>query len=139
MRRGIVEARKSGGGKAVDPCPSQHAQGVPADRFRKIGKATAGQPFRRFRGDGAGSHPPPSEKDQPTDLFVLTRRTFEGLQGQAPCVAVRILRQLVLTLAQRLRDANDERVILKGMLEAQAVDSPNIVSSEMLQEETPDA
>jgi len=76
---------------------------------------------------------------QPTDLFVLTRRTFEGLQGQAPCVAVRILRQLVLTLAQRLRDANDERVILKGMLDAQAVDAPNIVSSEMLQEETSDA
>lgn len=75
---------------------------------------------------------------QETDLFVLTRRTFDGLLGENPSVAARILRQLVLMLAQRLRDANDERVILKGMLEEQAVASPRILSSEMLEEENVD-
>lgn len=76
-----------------------------------------------------------------TDLFVLTRRTFQGLMAQSPSVATRLLKQLVLMLAQRLRSANDERVILKGMLEAQSMDSPVIVSSEMLEEEEdqPDA
>ncbi len=74
-----------------------------------------------------------------TDLFVLTRRTFEGLLGESPSVAARILRQVVLMLAHRLRDANDERVILKGMLHAQAVDSPRIMSSDMLEDEEPDA
>jgi len=41
-------------------------------------------------------------------------------------------------LAKRLRDAYDEKVILKDMLEVQAKEAPVIISSEMLEEDDDD-
>lgn len=73
-----------------------------------------------------------------TELFVLTKKLFDSIANQYPAVSTKLLRQLVLILAKRLRDAYDERVILKDMLEVQAKEAPVIISSEMLEEDDDD-
>jgi serine/threonine protein phosphatase PrpC/CRP-like cAMP-binding protein len=69
-----------------------------------------------------------------SEVFVLTRQQFDGMVANSPSIAARMLRQLVIQMARRLRQANDELVILRGILEGREEESPTIVDSDALVE-----
>jgi PPM family protein phosphatase len=72
---------------------------------------------------------------EPCHVAVLGRRAFEVLSAQSPATALRLLRQMARTLARRLRTANDEAALLRGLLERESVVTPLFRTTDVLVED----
>jgi len=70
-----------------------------------------------------------------SEVFVLPRRTFESLFRQWPQTSAKLLRNLLLILSRRLRNTNDELVVLKANYDAERLDVPQVLSADDLEEE----
>lgn len=71
----------------------------------------------------------------PSQVVILPRRTFESLVDQSPLLAARMMRQLVLILAKRLRTTNDELVVTRAFLNKGTRAPAVVLPSEALEEE----
>ncbi len=71
----------------------------------------------------------------PAEVLVLSRRVFEVLLRHAPQTSARLLRNLVSILARRLRNTNDELVVLKTEFDASNLALPEVLAADELLEE----
>lgn len=70
-----------------------------------------------------------------SEILVFSRRRLELLNEKAPIVALKIHRQLALTLSRRLRDCGDELVVLRTFVENEKIVAPGFLSSDDLEED----
>jgi serine/threonine protein phosphatase PrpC/CRP-like cAMP-binding protein len=69
-----------------------------------------------------------------SEVLFLPRRTFDVLVRQSPQMSAKLLRNLVRALARRLRSTNDELVVLKTYYDAERLEVPAVVPSDVLEE-----
>lgn len=72
---------------------------------------------------------------EPSHVAVVGRRAFEVLSAQAPATALRLMRQLARSLSRRLRMANDEAAMMRGLLERESVMTPLFRTTDVLVED----